>query len=136
MEHHDDFLGNLKFLLISALYSWKKIIAIALVLGVVIGGVQAYSKWQNRTTADSAATQLTAEEQSQLNEKLFWTEQAEQNYQRQLEYMDNSILMHINYRETYKASATYYVDTNYQIQPGSTYQDTDHTKILVSLYET
>lgn len=126
MERNEDFVANFKTLLFSALYNWKKIILAALAFGIVLGGFQAYS---------SFAGPLASNDDDLLSDEKYWLEVTEKQYNNLEEYLKNSVLMKIDHNEAYKASATYYIDTDYRIQPGSIYQDINHSKALLFFYE-
>ena len=49
-------------------------------------------------------------------------------------YIDNSILMRIDPYNKVIATVIYYIDTGYQIIPGSTYQNIDYSDRIISLY--
>lgn len=126
MERNEDFVANFKNLLFSALYNWKKIILAALAFGIVLGGFQAYSSFAGSSAAN---------DDDLLSDEKYWLETTERQYNNLEEYLKNSVLMKIDHNEAYKASATYYIDTDYRIQPGSIYQDINHSKALLLFYE-
>ena len=51
-------------------------------------------------------------------------------------YNDNSILMSINPYNKTVARIVYYIDTGYQIMPGSTYQNIDYSDRIIEMYMT
>lgn len=137
MEHRDNFVVNLKVLLFSALYSWKKIAVAILVCGIVLGGIRAYSiidDAKEDISSENPEINLTTEENS-LNEYKYWVEVTEEKLESLKQYVENSVLMKIDYHEVYKAKSTYFIDVNYQIQPGSVYQDIDYTSTLLEYYK-
>lgn len=52
----------------------------------------------------------------------------------QQDYLDNSIYMSVDPYNVAVAKQTYYVKTDYQIQPGMTYQNPDYTDVIVTGY--
>ena len=133
MQSNENFISNLKLLAFSALYAWKKIVVVALILGVLLGGLQAYNtpkEIQNTTTTPN----LTSAQKENISNYEYWIDVAQKNVERQANYVNNSIYMKLDCYNIWTATKVYYVDTNYQILPGNVYQEPDHTSSLIALY--
>ena len=139
MEHNDELVVNFKDLFFSTLYNWKKILAAMLVCSIALGGFQCLRKWQSNQTPSAPADLDIYQAESQLhenkiNQKLNQIHSTQQKIEDIEAYLEQSVLMNADYHEVYKAKSAYYIDTDYQIQPGSTYQDADHTSTLITYY--
>ena len=135
MQSNENFVSNLKLLAFSALYAWKKILVIALILAVLLGGLQAF-KTPEKTQEQEAppAAELTQAQKNNLADYEYWLDVAQKNVERQTNYLNNSIYMKLDYYNVWTATKVYFVDTNYQILPGNVYQEPDHTSSLIALY--
>lgn len=135
-KKRDEQVIYLKDLLFSALYKWKGILALALALALLLGGVKAAGEWADyKSSSTNAAQQITLEryeaKKSALEKRL---EDLRVSVRNQQDYMNESVLMKLDPYGFYEAVLSLYVDTGYQIQPGMEYQDTDKTAAVINSY--
>lgn len=131
---------DLKDLLFAVLRRWRPIILVAIILAVLLGGYKGYKNIatmndpeavKKRADADYEAMQAYEMKKSGLEREI---ENLEKSIEGQQAYVDNSILMHINPYDEYVSNINIYVDTNFQIMPGSVYQNFDATKSIINAY--
>lgn len=131
---NDEQMIYFKDLLFAALRSWRIVLIVAVVLAVLLGGYRGISRMSVGT--DPA---VLAEAQTQYEAEKAVLEQRVESLQESLvsrqAYFENSLLMQIDPYNHYEAVVSLYVDTGYQIQPGSVYQDPDKTNIVLSAYK-
>ncbi len=140
-ETNEDTI-DLKSMLFSALYQWKKWLLAAVIVALLLGGYKGMSSW-------SIATDKTAQDElkqtyedalaSYESTKAILQETIETGSKAmkdQEKYLKNSVLMRLDYRNVYVSTISLYVFTDYKIQPGMTYQDPDTTPLVVAAYET
>ena len=136
-KKRDEQVIYLKDLLFCALYKWKGILALAVVLALLLGGVKAAGEWTDyKSSSTNAAQQIALEryeaKSSSLEKRL---EDLRISVRNQQNYMNDSVLMKLNPYGFYEAVLSLYVDTGYQIQPGMEYQDTDKTAAVINSYQ-
>ena len=123
---------SLKRMLLSVLYRWKIILVVALALAVIMGGIQA---WMSTSAANRNANQAALEsyelEKNQL-EKEVASLQGDVDYLRQ--YLNESVLMQLDYYDIHEAKVSLYIDSDYQILPGMEYQNTDDRGTMLNIY--
>lgn len=132
-------LGDMLF---AILYQWKKWLLAAVILGLALGGFKGISAWKVATDEAVHAEQvqdyqsaLSAYENTK-NLLEHTIEQSGQGMKDQEEYLKNSILMKLDYRNVYTATISLYITTDYQILPGMTYQTPDPTPTIAAAYQT
>lgn len=133
---------DLKDLLFAVLRKWRPIILVAVVLAVLLGGYKGYKditsmkdpkQVEKQTQADQEALQAYNLKKSGLEREI---DNLTKSINGQQSYADNSILMKINPYDEYVSNISIYVDTDYQIMPGSVYQNFDTRRSLLSAYTT
>jgi len=131
---------DLKQLLNTFLFSWRKIIVVAIIFTIFCGGYKFTSGIRvlndKLTIANQASTYQTALSAYNTTKETLENEiiNLKTSSEHQKEYNDNSILMQINPFDEQIASLNYYVDTNYQIIPNITYQNQDITGMVIRAY--
>ena len=123
---------SLKRMLLSVLYRWKIILVVALALAVILGGIQV---WMSTSAANQNANQA-AQESYELEKKQLEKEvaslQGDVDYLRQ--YLNESVLMQLDYYDIHEAKVSLYIDSDYQILPGMEYQNTDDRGTILNIY--
>ena len=131
---------DLKQLLIYIFRKWRTMLAAAVVLGLVLGGLKTAGGFMDlqdpekvedsiksyeltRQNYDTAKAQLT-NQMAEYNRQI-------DNYQR---YQENSLYMKIDPYAVYTESITYVVTTDYQILPNMTYQTLNWMGPVLSAY--
>ncbi len=129
-------------LMVQLLSGWKKIVLLALLFAVLLGGYRGVKGLQERSaqggTAEAEAkyqSDLAAYEaqKSMLEGQIADTgESIRQNNA----YRESSALMQLDPYNHAGASIVYYIDAHYTVDPNATVQTTDPTRSLVRAYET
>lgn len=135
MEREDEYLEiDLKAMLFRVLYQWKRILAVALVMALLLGGLQAL---RSVMAADEPQEKWTDQEsyRRELSLRRDRVDAAQDKIDALQEYIDHAVLMKADYRNVYIAKATYYIDSGYQILPENTYQNPDKTGTLAWHYQ-
>lgn len=129
----------LKDLLFAAMYRWRSILAAALILAFLLGGVKTVfglSALNGNpaidTSEDQTALQIYEIRKASIDQQILLLEKRIQSQQT---YLSNSVLMQIDPFGFYEAHLTVYVDTNYQISPGMAYQNPDKTASVINGYQ-
>ena len=133
---------NLKDLMFAVLYRWRPIILTAVALALLLGGWRAFSVYRSQNTG--AAAQAAYEEYERAVELY---EQGKESGERELdslteriteqqEYLEKSVLMNISPYNVWEAEELLFLDTDYRIMPGMTYQNPDYTDTLLQAYQT
>lgn len=131
---------RIKDMLFSVLYRWKTVVVWALVLALLAGGYSAFTTYQIRSNEallaqyaeEDAAAQEDYDDKKAILEYL--VENAEKQVEEQTAYLENSLLMNVDYHSVAVAHLGLFVSTDYQIMPGMIYQNPDTTKAVVSAY--
>lgn len=133
---------NLKQLMVFVLRKWRTMIAAAVVLGLLLGGVKAakgFIDLQDPEKVEESAKESELAQQNYDTAKAQLTNQMAE-YNRQIDdyqkYQDNSLYMKIDPYAVYKESITYVVTTDYQILPNMTYQSLNWMGPVLSAYTT
>lgn len=131
---------NLLEMLLVACLKWRCIVIISVIIAVLAGGVAA-AKYAIRISGPEEVKKLQAdyeaevaawkEEGSQINNDI---SSAERSLAEQQEYNDNSWMMEINPKEQWVGALNLYIDTNYQIMPGSSVQNENPAKRICYAY--
>ena len=109
-------LGDMLF---AVLYQWKKWLLAAVILGLAIGGFKGVSAWRTATDETVHAEQeqdyqsalVSYENTKNLLEHTI--EQSGQGRKNQEEYLKNSVLMKLDYRNVYTTTVSLYISTDY-----------------------
>ena len=133
---------DLKQLLVYVLRKWRRMIAAAVVLGLLLGGVKTVKGFidlQDPEKVEESIKEAELAQQSYDTAKAQLTNQMAE-YNRQIEdyqkYQDNSLYMKIDPYAVYKESITYVVTTDYQILPGMNFQTPNWMGPVLSAYTT
>ncbi len=124
----DDQVIYFKDLIFAALYSWRRLLAAGLVLGVVVGALCGVSMLGGN---DSQQTEPVVVDDPLVQA----LEKAELAVAQQEEYNRDSQLMHVDPYNIYAATVELTVDADYQIQPGLSYQNPDISETLLYAYQ-
>ncbi len=131
---------NLKDLLFSVLYRWRIMLAVGLALAILLGGWKGLSKWKDaRDPAEIAHREAVYQaelENYQQDKARLEADIAdlESSVSFQRAYLEESVLMAMDYHNVCEAQTTLYISTDYQILPEMTYQNTDQTQLILASY--
>lgn len=130
----------LKDLLFSALYKWKAILVWGAVLAVLLGGFKGLSSYTNmkneeiqseNSTQQELAMEVYETRKDSLQQQI---EANRANARHQQKYLDESVLMNLDAYDFYEVYLSLFVETDYQIMPGMSYQNTDPTNAIIRAY--
>lgn len=132
-KKNEEQLVYIKDLVFAALRGWKAIVAAALVLGLLLGGMQVVSGMSAGGSAvpEETLAQSTADKEA-LTELLEIAKKNKENHQT---YLSQSVLMQLDPYSHYEVTISLYAKTDYQILPGMNYQNPDATKDVLKTYE-
>lgn len=133
---------NLVTVLYKTCLKWRGIFLFALLVAIVVGATRMAMNIQTLGDEEKKS-QLYVEYQDELNayeaEGLaleLSIQENERNLQNQKEYNEYSMLMKIDPRNEWQGSMSFYVDTDYQILPGSSIQNENPAyKITYAYYD-
>lgn len=147
MIQNDDYIEfDLKSLCFRILRQWKTVLLWALVAAVLLGSLQTYSalnadaaQSEPAETIDPEETQSNYTQEYQeyledlrlLDQRIAYAQHCVDTFE---EYVENSVLMKINYKQTNTAKATYYIEYDYTSQPESASQVPEKTGALTWFY--
>lgn len=133
---------DLKRLLYKALKHWRVAVVVGIIGAVVVGGTKCTMEMikihdpevladrQLEYQGELAAYQQKGEEIRRSIDSI------ETSIAKQQEYNEKSVLMEIDPYEEWRGSIDFYVETDYKIMPGSTYQDMNIANQIMSVYNT
>lgn len=130
----------LKDLLFSALYKWKSILVWAVILAVLLGGVKgliSYTNMKNEEFQKENFAQQELELEVYETRKASLQQQIEANRvnaRHQQKYLDESVLMNLDAYNHYEVYLSFFLETDYQIMPGMSYQNPDPTSAVIKAY--
>lgn len=116
-------------LLYYVLKKWRVIIIVGIVLALIAGCCKLASGLKNDVTYKADPN---AEEREMLQVQL---DELQKTLDEQVNYNENSVLMKVDPLNEYVGSFEVYLDSNYQIDTSSNYQNIDLTSRLVRAYE-
>jgi len=131
---------DIKRLLFRIIYSWRKIIIVTLIFTILIAG---YKYITGIRSLNNAAIQESNEIAYKTNMNTYEIsrttlekdiENLITSIERQNKYNDESILMQINSFDEQMDTISFYIDTDYQINPNLTYQTPDITDMVIRSY--
>ncbi len=132
---------SIKSMLYAALYRWKKALIVAVVLAVALGGYKGYKAWvitndavlnaENKEAYETAVKEYETTKAALEHEIAVLGE----NIENQQEYLETSAFMKLDYHDVYVETARWYIETDYQIMPGMTYQNPDKTGVIQQAYQ-
>lgn len=152
MIQHDDYVEfDLKSLCFHILRQWKTVLLWGLVFAILMGGLQTYSVHSNAQKATAEASAESAEtidpEKAQhnytqeyqeyledlrlLDQRISYAQHCADTFE---EYVENSVLMKIDYQKTNTAKVTYYIEYDYASQAESSSQGPEKTGALTWFY--
>lgn len=137
MEHEkNEQVIFIKDLLFAALYQWRRILIVAVIFALVIGGLVGVSQWRSATTSPSE--DVIQEEMAKYETQKLLLEKAvtdaEKLVESQEQYSTNSVVMSLDPYNIYKATIELTVQTDYQILPEMSYQNPDYTAAYLHAY--
>ena len=94
-------------LFFSVLYAWRKILIVALVFALLLGGVQTVRYMKARNTEPAPFSAETLQDIAELEEKLATNQLRITSLE---DYMQDSIIMNMNPYQVYQATANIYVE--------------------------
>lgn len=140
MEQKNDIhIIYLKDLLFSVLYRWKALVAAVLIaaaaFGLFKGGsdfVKVSTAGEDTATADALLFEQYEAQKQSLEKKISTMQVSIKN---QKDYLNNSLLMALNPYGYYQVNLQIFIDTDWQIMPGMSYQNPDRTDAIVNAYQ-
>lgn len=137
---NEEHTVRLKGLLFAVLYQWRKMLVFMIAFALLLGGYKGAQSW--RTMMDASAVekyesdyQAALEEYEQSKASLeLQIEDLQASVDHQQAYLENSVLMSLDCRNFYSATARFYISTGYEIMPGMTYQNTDQSGHVLVAY--
>lgn len=130
-QERDDQVIYFKDLIFSALYQWRRIIVVTLVMAVLFG---AFSLIKNSFQKDIPAQSAADQEKIALKEQLL--SDLDVQIRQQETYLNESILMSLDVHEVHRSVVTVYVDASSQIVTGESNQEADRTALVLGTYQT
>ena len=142
---------DLVSLLFTVLRKYRQMLAVALACAVIFGAVAGIQTSANGAVSADAQEEYDAAMTEYRQKKADYdaavrqykldttsNEQAQADTQKALEdaqtYAEHSILSNLDAHNVWTARADLYIKTNYQIMPGSVYQNPDNTSAVVQAY--
>lgn len=131
---------NLIELFFRILEKWRKVLGMALLFALLLGVLKAaLGFWTLNDPERLAENQEEAiAKQKQYDDAKAYGEIQVANLEKEIEkqtaYLENSFLMQIDPYNEYQEMVSYYVDTDYQIMPGMTYQNPNRTPGVINAY--
>lgn len=142
MENQYEEEINLSAMLLNICLRWRVFLIVMIVFAVVVGGTKLAMGIQGLKDPENVERmkaeyedEMTAYEAEGVALKMQISEN-QRNLRLQTDYNEKSILMKIDPRNEWVASMNLYVDTNYQIMPGSSIQNENPAyKIIYAYYD-
>lgn len=132
---------NLIDLFWSVLRHWRSILVAMLVLGILLAGYGALKEYQHLTDEKFVKEQQETYEseletyelkKKQLEKKL---ENLEEDLVRQEFYEKNAIMLLFDEYNVYMQTASFYINTGYEIAPELYYQNPNYTSVITNSYK-
>ena len=129
-------------LMVQLLSGWKKILLLALLFALLLGGYRGVKGLQERSAQGGTAE---AEEKYQTDLAAYEAQKTmlegqianvSESIRQKTAYSEGSALMRLDPYNYAAASVVYYIDAHYTVDPNATMQPTDPTSRLVRAYET
>ena len=123
------------------LRQWRVILIAMIVLGVLLGGwfgFKEYLNYSNKEQVEKAkesfeiATAAYEFDKAQLENKL---ERLQKDLEQQKLFEDNCLMLQIDPYNVYIHTASYYINTDYEIAPELYYQNPDYTGVITNSYK-
>ena len=129
-------------LMVQLLSGWKKILLLALLFALLLGGYRGVKGLRERSAQGGTAE---AEEKYQTDLAAYEAQKTmlegqianvSESIRQKTAYSEGSALMRLDPYNYAAASVVYYIDAHYTVDPNATMQPTDPTSRLVRAYET
>lgn len=139
-NNREEQVVYLKDLLFAALYKWKTALVLAVILAVILGGFKGISSYASMKNEEM---QVENSAQQELALEVYQTRKANlqqqidanrANARHQQKYLEESLLMNLDAFNYYEVYLSVFVETDYQIMPGMTYQNPDPTNAIIRAY--
>jgi|GEM_PF-2251590 NADPH-dependent glutamate synthase beta chain and related oxidoreductases len=119
---------------------WKKVLILAIVMGLIVGGIKLVTSLINIHDPEYLEE---VEKKNKLSQESYEFQVA--SYEKQIENMqsqierkedlrDNSVILRMDPYNTFIKNVTFYVSTDYKIMPGMDYQNPNYTNALTNGY--
>ena len=131
---------NLIELFFRILEKWRKVLFWTVLFAVLLCAAKGISGYQTLTDPERLAesNQEALAKQKQYDDAKAYGEIQIANLEKEIEkqsaYLESSFLMQVDPYNEYQEMVSYYVDTDYQIMPGMTYQNVDRTQGIINAY--
>ncbi|MBE6990250.1 MAG: hypothetical protein E7426_05845 [Ruminococcaceae bacterium] len=131
---------NLMDLFWSVLRYWKVIVAATLIAGIVLGGyggIKEYGDLANEKVVKARQEAYdSAMETYQLTKEQLETDlqNLRDDLERQQFYTENAVMLFVDQYNVYVRTASYYINTNYEISPNLYFQNPDYTSVITKSY--
>ena len=131
---------NLFELFFRILEKWRKMLGMALLFALLLGILKATLSFRILNDPELLAEhqQEALAKQKQYDDAKTYGELQIANLEKEIEkqtaYQKNSFLMQIDPYNEYQEMVSYFVDTDYQIMPGMTYQNLNRTPGVINAY--
>ena len=129
-----------KDLIFAALHQWRKVLLVAILAALLLGSFKCVTGIISVKDPEALA-QISLQNQIQKDryeaEKSALALQVSHlltSIQSQQVYLDSSPLMALDPYNHYEGTLVIYIDSNYKIQPGVTYQSPDYTHAAIAAY--
>ena len=126
-------------LLFSVLYRWKSILATVIIVSVLFAAVKGISDYYTIRSADEETAlsdqELVEQYEAQQESLTLKIQVAQENIKNQKKYLDNSLYMKLDPYGFYRTDITLFVDVNWKVMPGMTYQDPNRTATVIAAYQ-
>lgn len=124
----------------SLLGRWKLLLLVALLAALVLGGISFYKNYKalkdpktvEKQEADYRTALETYEKQKASLEKKLQNLEEEQT--RLEEYSNSAVMLFVDQYNVYEHSASYYINTNYEIAPELFFQNPNYTSVITNSY--
>jgi len=126
----------LKDLLFSVLHNWRRVLVVALVTALLLGGLICVAESLGKSDEEAQYQEAYAEYKLNLDVLTAKENMLERTLLDQQAYLNDSVYMNLDPYQFYEASLSLYVDTGYQIAPDQFYQNPDKTASVLAAYET
>lgn len=126
MENHkEEQMIFLKDLIFAALRRWRAVLVVALIAGILLGGLQGVSglRAANAPIDEAAYQQALAEYEHKKATQDLHLQTARENIEQQQTYLEESVLMQLNPYSHYDATVHLYVEPERQFLPNTNSQN-------------
>ncbi len=140
LNREEEMEIDLRDLFVTVVKHWRRALVWAAILAVLMGGyrlLRAYNSYKSQMMDEQEKLENSFElwEYEQNKAKLEETiSRTEEKRDQIAEYQRDSMLMNLDPYDYYWAAATYYVTTNYQINPELGLQDVNYTDSVLAAY--